>query len=210
MRRAPKKATKGVRSAGRAARAPRDRSAKLVEPVRFMTKLLRPADTAAAWTFLMLPRQASKKLPSRGMVSVTGTLNGAAFAATLEPDGNGGHWLKVERTLREAAGAEPGDEVCLEIAPVPSCQEPEPVVPTDFKRALAAAPAKAREVWAAVTPIARRDWVQWVTSAKRDETRAKRIASACDMLANGKRRPCCFDRSGMYGKSLSCPAAENG
>jgi hypothetical protein len=36
----------------------------------------------------------------------------------------------------------------------------------------------------------------------------KRIASGCDMLAKGKRRPCCFDRSGMYAKSMSCPVAD--
>ena len=36
----------------------------------------------------------------------------------------------------------------------------------------------------------------------------KRIASACDMLTKGKRRPCCFDRSGMYAKSLGCPVAD--
>ena len=38
--------------------------------------------------------------------------------------------------------------------------------------------------------------------------RVKRIETACDMLAKGKRRPCCFDRSGMYGKSMGCPVAD--
>ena len=63
-------------------------------------------------------------------------------------------------------------------------------------------------MWSEITPIARRDWIQWITSGKRAETRALRIDKACDMLAKGKRRPCCFDRSGMYGKSLTppCPA----
>jgi hypothetical protein len=47
--------------------------------------------------FVNLPKRASAKLPSRGQVSVEGTINGAAFAATLEPDGKGGHWLKGGR-----------------------------------------------------------------------------------------------------------------
>ena len=59
-----------------------------------------------------------------------------------------------------------------------------------------------------ITAVARRDWIQWIESAKREETRLKRIETACDMLANGKRRPCCFDRAGMYSKSLSCPVAD--
>ena len=52
------------------------------------------------------------------------------------------------------------------------------------------------------------DFIHWIVSARQSETRARRITNACDMLAKGKRRPCCFDRSGMYGKSLSCPASD--
>lgn len=157
----------------------------------------------------MLPKEASRKLRSRGQVSIEGTMNGAAFQATLEPDGQGGHWLKVDRKLREVSGAEVGEIVTLEIAPLPPEREPEPDLPTDLRKALAAAPQRAREVWADITPIARRDWVQWIITAKQAETRSRRISTACDMLAKGKRRPCCFDRSGMYAKSLSCPIAED-
>ena len=162
---------------------------------------------AVSWTLLTLPKEASRKLPSRGQVTVVGTFNGRPLRATLEPDGQGGHWLKVDRKMREAAGAEAGDVVTLEIAPV--AEEPEPKVPADLRKALAAAPKKAREAWSDITPAARRDFIHWITSPKRPETRVKRIATACDMLAKGKRRPCCFDRSGMYGKSLSCPVADD-
>jgi hypothetical protein len=177
--------------------------------IHFSATLLSPKQTngkAVAWTFLRLPKEASLKLPSRAMVSVIGTFNGFPFQATLAPDGEGGHWLKVERKLRDGAGAAVGDVVTLEIAP--AAIEPEPKAPADFKKALAAAPAKARQAWREITPAARRDYVQWITSGKRAETRALRIDKACDMLAKGKRRPCCFDRSGMYDKSLSCPMAE--
>jgi len=165
---------------------------------------------SSSWTFLALPKEASAKLPSRGQVTVEGTLNGRPFRATLEPDGQGGHWLKVDRKLREAAGGrapgmEAGDVVTLEIASV--AEEPEPRVPADLRKALATAAPRAREAWSDITPAARRDFIHWITSPKRPETRVKRIATACDMLAKGKRRPCCFDRSGMYSKSLSCPVA---
>ena len=183
--------------------------------IRFTATLLAPRrpTTGGAkaapggWTFLTLPKQASAELPSRGMTSVEGTINGLAFRATLEPDGQGGHWLKVDRKMREAAGAEAGDVVTLEIAPV--AEEPEPKVPADLRKALAAAAPKARELWSDITPIARRDWIHWIVSAKQAETRARRIRNACSMLAAGKRRPCCFDRSGMYDKSLSCPVAKD-
>jgi len=42
---------------------------------------------------------------------------------------------------------------------------------------------------------------------KQLETHTRRIKNACCMLAAGKRRVCCFDRSGFYSKSLSAPTA---
>ena len=175
--------------------------------IRFKAKLFRPAESekAGSWTFLVLPKNASAKLPSRGMTAIEGTINGFAFQAMLEPDGQKSHWLKVERKLSEAAGADAGDIVTLEIAPAGKDTEPE--VPPDLKKALAAAAPKTRTVWSDITPNARRDWIHWITSAKQPETRARRIKNACSMLAAGERRPCCFDRSGFYSKSMSAPKA---
>ena len=108
--------------------------------IRFKAKLFRPAgraEKADSWTFLILPKDASAKLPSRGMTAVEGTINGFPFQAALEPDGQKSHWLKVDRKLSEAAGADAGDVVTLEIAP--AAEEPEPEVPADLRKALAAA-----------------------------------------------------------------------
>lgn len=187
------------------------RDSKSDSKIRFCATLLsprRPTARAVSWSFLTLPKKASAKLPSRGQTTVQGTLNDFPFQATLEPDGQGGHWLKVDRKLREGAGAETGDVVNLQIVPVTG--EPEPSVPADLRKALASAPPKVREAWSDITPAARRDFIHWITSPKRAETRVKRIETACDMLAKGKRRPCCFDRSGMYSKSLSCPVPDDG
>ncbi len=180
-----------------------------VRAIRFEATLLSPRRSTAKsvpWSFLVLPKGASARLPSRGPTTVEGTFHGRAFRATLQPDGHGGHWLRVERKLREAVGVRPGALVVVAMAPV--LEEPEPRVPPDVKRALAAAHANARATWSDITPVARRDWVGWITSGKRAETRRIRIEKACDMLAKGKRRPCCFDRSGMYDRSLACPVAE--
>ncbi len=173
--------------------------------IRFKARLLRPAQPkGAAWTFLVLPAESSAKLPTRSRITVEGTLGGRPFQATLEPDGQGSHWLKVDRKLREAAGAEAGETVELGIAPVE--REPEPKLPPDLREALAANPG-ARATWKDITPVARRDWIHWITSGKKAETRVKRIHTACDMLASGKRRACCFDRSGIYSKAFSTPTA---
>ena len=175
--------------------------------IRFKAKLFRPAQSerSGSWTFLVLPKNASAKLPSRGMTAIEGTINGFAFQAVLEPDGQKSHWLRVDRKLRESAGADEGDVVTLDIGL--AAVELEPTVPADLRKALAAAAPKARKLWSDITPNARRDWIHWITSAKQEETRARRIKNACSMLAAGKRRVCCFDRSGFYSKSLSAPKA---
>ncbi|MFT4196241.1 YdeI/OmpD-associated family protein [Ottowia sp.] len=177
--------------------------------VRFKAKLLRPARSAKgeSWTFLVLPRSASEKLPRRGRTGVEGKINGHPFHATLEPDGQLSHWLKVDQSLLAASGAAAGDTVELEMAPV--AKEPEPELPRDFRQALAASP-QARAVWEATTTIARIDWIHWIESAKQARTRQSRIGKACDLLASGEKRVCCFDSSGFYSKSLSAPEAAEG
>jgi hypothetical protein len=70
--------------------------------IRFEAKLSK----IGSWTLLRVPKSASARLPSRGMAIVEGTINGFRFQAALEPDGNGSHWFKVEKTMLEAAGAE--------------------------------------------------------------------------------------------------------
>lgn len=154
--------------------------------------------------FVVLPSSASEKLPRRGRTTVEGTINDHRFQVTLEPDGQLSHWLPVDKVMLKAAGVGIGDIATVEIAPVE--QEPEPEIPSDFREALAAAP-EARAVWDDTTTIARLDWIHWITSAKQVKTRAQRIASACDMLASGKRRVCCFDPSGYYSRALSAPKA---
>ncbi len=72
-------------------------------------------------------------------------LDGHPFQATLDPDGQGGHWLKVDKALREVANVAAGDTVTLAITPVDV--EPEPRVPADLRRALAANSA-ASATWA--------------------------------------------------------------
>jgi hypothetical protein len=171
--------------------------------IRCDAVLHRPATPRnAGWTFLVLPPEASAQLPSRGMATADVELGGHRFRATLQPDGRGGHWLKVSRAQREAAAVQPGERVPLTLVPVAEALEPE--VPADLRCALGAAPAAARQ-WALLTAAARRDWVQWLDSAKQAATRERRIANSCDMLAAGKRRVCCFDRSGMYSKAIAAP-----
>jgi hypothetical protein len=159
-----------------------------MSPIRAEAELFR--SKTGSLTLLRLPKSASAKLPSRGLVMVEGTLNGARFQAPLEPDGKGSHLLVVDKTLRRAARA--GDTVTLVIQA--SETWPEPRVPPDLKEALASAP-RAQATWKDITVMARWDWIRWINEARQPQTRARRIESITSRFKAGKRRPCCFDRS---------------
>ena len=64
-------------------------------------------------------------------------------------------------------------------------------LPTDLRKAIISAPA-ARAVWEDITPLARNEWICWVTSGKKAETRLIRIKKALSKLKGGMRRPCCW------------------
>lgn len=140
---------------------------------------------------LQVPKLASKKLPSRGQVAVQGTINEYTFQTVIEPDGNFGHWIAVDEKLQKAAGLRLGETATVAVEP--SNEWPEPRVPPDLKKALAAAPQDVRELWTTITPMARWEWVRWVNATNNPDTRQRRVEVSIAKLSDGKRRPCCFN-----------------
>lgn len=64
-------------------------------------------------------------------------------------------------------------------------------LPADLQKALFSE-SKAKAVWDDITPLARSEWICWVTSGKKVETRTIRIEKALSKLKSGMRRPCCW------------------
>jgi len=64
-------------------------------------------------------------------------------------------------------------------------------VPADLRAALLS-DSKVLAAWEDITPLARNEWICWIMSAKKAETRSRRIQWGCSSLKNGKRRPCCW------------------
>ena len=60
-------------------------------------------------------------------------------------------------------------------------------VPADLARALKAN-AKAKATFAGFSPSQRNEYVEWITDAKQDATRANRLETAIDWIAQGKPR----------------------
>lgn len=64
-------------------------------------------------------------------------------------------------------------------------------VPTDLRKILNTS-SEMRDRWNSLTPLARNEWVCWVISVKKAETRNQHIARVGEDLLKGKRRPCCW------------------
>jgi hypothetical protein len=64
-------------------------------------------------------------------------------------------------------------------------------LPKDFEKALGADP-KVAAAWNDITPLARNEFICWVISPAKPETRVRRITIALDKLGRGERRPCCW------------------
>ena len=129
--------------------------------------------------FFTLPRKESVKFGVRGRVPVTGSLNGYGFRSSIFPTGDGAHFMAVNREVRTGAGVAVGDrvKVVMEVDTKPRTVELAP----DIDRAL----SKSKSVRARFDKLSythRKEYVQWIESAKRTETRACRIAEVVARL----------------------------
>ena len=91
---------------------------------------------------------------------------------------------ELDRLIRQAAEL-------AKSAPAPRKVKHEPKPPPEMHPEFAAALAKAPKARAALDgfpPSAQRDYFEWITEAKQDATRHKRIATAVEWLSEGKRR----------------------
>lgn len=137
-----------------------------------------------------IPEAENSKLPSRGMVAVEGLVDNNSFISICEPDGNGGHLLRFDSEFMQDLNKQPGQNVSITMEPAK--EEIEIAVPKDLSEALKNN-SLARELWNSITPLARRDWIHWISNAKQAETRARRVEQTCSKLIDGKKRPCCFN-----------------
>ena len=123
-----------------------------------------------ALVLIEVPETVVKKLGAGKRVPVRVTLNGVGYRSTIAVYG-GRYYLPARKAICEEAKLGPGGRahVSLEVDTVPRTVD----IPADLARALSA--AKLRAGFDAFSFSHRKEFVDWVTSAKRAETRAARI-----------------------------------
>jgi hypothetical protein len=150
-------------------------------PLNFKAELV-GRGPGGAWTYLAIPFSVLEVFGRKGQVPVRATINGFTFRNSLMPR-QGIHILGVGKDILEGAGAATGDTVQVELA---LDDAPRTVdVPADLKAALGKAGAQAK-AFAALSFSHKTEYVDWIESAKKPETRLRRVEKTLEMLAAGK------------------------
>ncbi len=152
--------------------------------IKFKAQVEAMADKGS-WAVVRFPLNVSKRLGTKARVAVKGSLNGFEIRTSAFPNGDGTHHIMVNKAMRDGAKADVGDTVLVEVEV--DSKERTPLIPPEFKKALDANTA-AKKIWLTITPRAKEEWVEWIASAKKDETRARRVGVAAERLASGARR----------------------
>jgi Bacteriocin-protection, YdeI or OmpD-Associated/Domain of unknown function (DUF1905) len=126
-----------------------------------------------------------KEAFGRVRAPVVVTVNEHSFRTTTMRYG-GDAFIGLNRDVREAAGLADGDRAEFELTLDTEPREVE--VPKELAAAFEGDPA-ARSVFEALSYTHRREYARWIGDAKREETRAKRVDQALEMLHAGVRTP---------------------
>ena len=149
----------------------------------FDAVLIRP-EGVGTWTFLNIPAQVSNTFGSKGQVRVKGTINGYPFQSTALPMGDGTHYLVVAKDIREHIAVSPGDTVKVTMQLDPGQRVVQ--IPDDLLQALLSQP-EAKERFEKMPYSHQKEYVSWITSAKRVETRQRRIEQAIALILQGSK-----------------------
>ena len=137
--------------------------------------------TGATATFLRVPLDVPAVF-GRARPPVRVTVGGHTYRSTIAKYGDE-YFLPLNRENRRAAGVAAGDRVTVSVEPD---EEPRTVaVPDDLAAALAR-DGRAAGAFERLSYSHRREYVEWVTAARRPETRERRIAKALALLAEGR------------------------
>ena len=148
---------------------------------KFDATLNRP-EGVGTWTYFDIPLDIMKLFGAKGQVKVLGTIDGHSFRTSARPHGNGSHYIVVNKSIRDAIGVTLGDVVKVEMERDSAPRTVE--IPADFADALEANEEQ-QEVFEALSYSHKKEFVEWIASAKKEDTRRRRIIGSLEMLLEG-------------------------
>lgn len=134
---------------------------------------------------VFFPYDVQKEFGTRGRVRVKGAIDGVPYTGSMMKYGAPQHMLGILKKVREQIGKSSGEMVEVTVEK----DETERIIeaPPEFEKLL-----KKEKVWAAFEKLSythKKEYVRWISEAKREETRAIRIAKSVEMLRSGRKSP---------------------
>lgn len=135
--------------------------------------------------YVLFPYDVEKEFGTKGRVPVKATFNGVPYAGSLIKYGNARYMLGVLKSIRSQIGADVGDKILVEVW---KDETPRTVdVPAQFQHAMEAGAVV--NFFESLSYTHRKEYCRWISEAKTEQTRLKRIAKAIEMLKDKVRNP---------------------
>ena len=135
--------------------------------------------------YVLFPFDVEREFGTKGKVPVKAAFNGVPYSGSLVKYGNPLHMLPMLKAIREQTGTMPGDTVEVEVWKDEAPRTIEP--PPELKQAMMK--AGVMPVFEGLSFTNRKEYCRWITGAKREETRARRVAEAVVLLRSGVKTP---------------------
>lgn len=143
------------------------------------------SDERGAGAFVLFPYDLERTFGTKGQVKVQCEFDGVSYRGSIVNMGNG-PCIGILKSIREQIGKQAGDSVHVRLW---RDEEPRVVeIPEDLETALQNNPAN-REFFDKLSYSHKRDYVQWISEAKKAETRSARIEKMIEMLGRGVKSP---------------------
>ena len=149
---------------------------------KFQAKI-EPGDSGGA--FVTFPYDTQQEFGSRGAIPVKATFDGVPYSGSLSACGGPHHMLGVLKAIRKQTGKDIGDTLAVELWKDEAPRTVE--VPTHFQTLMQQ--SGVLEFFESLSYTHRKEYVRWLTEAKTEATREKRITKAIEMLKQRVKTP---------------------
>ncbi len=149
------------------------------------TATIEAASVGGGGAYILFPYDVEKEFGTKGRVPVRATFDGIPYGGSLMKYGQPQHMLGILKALREQLGKQPGDKVKVELWKDEAMRTVD--TPADFAALLKK--EKLLLVFEKLSYTHRKEYVRWITEAKKAETRSARLTKSIAMLRKGVKTP---------------------
>ena len=134
---------------------------------------------------MFFPFDTAKEFETKGRVPIKATFDGISYTGSLFKYGHAEHMLGITKAIREQIRKGPGDMLEVEVWKDEEVRAVE--VPAHFKSLMRK--EGVLPVFEKLSYTHRKEYCRWITEAKKEETRVRRLEKSIEMLKKGIKTP---------------------